>query len=209
MQKIYEFLNRYHLLLIGILILGLFLRLYDLDEESIWTDEGWSIHFANQPNVWEVVKIMAQDVHPPLYFVILHYWMEIFGDSEFALRLPSVIFGVGSIFVIYKVGKLAFNKEVGLISALLLAVSFFHIIHSQQIRHYGLMALLVLVSMYFYLKLIKGQWSRKNIIFYVIGSLLLLYTHLLSFLFILIQNIYFIIKIVLAGKNLLISNIQV
>jgi uncharacterized membrane protein len=87
-------------------------------------------------NLFQIVENSAQSVHPPLYYVILHYWINLFGDTEFSTRFLSVIFGLFSIFMIYKVGTLLFNKNVGMLSSLLLALSVFHIQYSQEVRMY-------------------------------------------------------------------------
>jgi uncharacterized membrane protein len=181
-------LNRDELALMAILFIGLFLRVYDLSGESIWFDEAFSIELANS-GLFGVLEESAQDIHPPLYNVLLHYWIVLFGDSEFSTRFMSVIFGVFAIFMIYKVGSLIFDEEVGIFGALLLALSNFHIYYSQESRMYSLMALLTLLSMYFFLKIL----SNRNVIdavAYVLCSIFLVYTHYFGLFIIIAQNIY-------------------
>jgi mannosyltransferase len=157
------------------LVLGLVLRLYDLGAESIWVDEVDSIHWARL-GLRELLAELSQSVHPPLYFVILHYWVALFGDSEFSVRLPSVVFGVLALPMIYKVGELLFGKRVGAFSALILATSLFHISWSQEARGYSLVALLALASMYFFIRLREnGRLILR--VGYVLASSLLAYTH--------------------------------
>ncbi|MCH7518411.1 MAG: glycosyltransferase family 39 protein [Candidatus Dadabacteria bacterium] len=187
---IIDFIRNNYLLLL-IFLVGLFLRIYDLSSESIWYDEAISVAVAKLDLLAQVKwSFIQNDNNPPLYYTILHYWVWIFGDSEFASRLPSAIFGSFSIIAIYSVGRFLFNKNVGLLAALILATSVFHIKYSQEARAYSLLAFLTLVSYYFYLK-IGSSKQRSYFVGYVISSILLLYTHYYGFLIIAAQNIFF------------------
>lgn len=135
--------------------------------------------------------LFYSDNNPPLYHILLHYWISLFGNSEFATRFLSVIFGFFAIFMIYKVGSLIFDKEVGIISSLILGLSVFHIHYSQEARMYSLMTLLTLISIYFFIRLIKER-SFIVLIGYILSSILLMYTHIYSLFIILGQNIYLI-----------------
>src|SRR3989338_6308787 len=133
------------LILSGVLLVGLFLRIYDLGGESLWTDEGISIRVSNS-DLSHIIKDRAINFHTPFYFIILHYWILLFGNSEFATRFLSLIFGFCALFMIYKLGSLIFDEEVGIFASLLLTLSIFHIYYSQEVRMYSLLALLTLVS---------------------------------------------------------------
>ncbi len=114
-----------HLILLASLVLiGTFLRVYQLGTQSLWDDEAFSV-WISKLSVPQMVQITAADVHPPLYYYLLHYWTIIFGTSESALRLVSVLFGVLAIPMIYVVGRQLFNEEAGLLGALILALSSF------------------------------------------------------------------------------------
>ena len=78
-------------LLLAILITAAVLRLLFLADHSYWVDELWSIKFASLNLLELVSEIAAIDVHPPLYYALLHFWMQTFGDSEFAVRSLSVV----------------------------------------------------------------------------------------------------------------------
>ncbi|MFX0202078.1 MAG: glycosyltransferase family 39 protein [Candidatus Hodarchaeota archaeon] len=186
------------LILLAILFLGLFLRIYDLGNESIWVDEGISIRLAHL-KPFQIIEDRASNIHPPLYFVILHYWVNLFGDSEFSTRFLSVIFGLLTIFMICKVGGLVFDKEVGILSSLLLGLSVFHIHYSQETRSYSLMALLTLLSIYFFVKLLEKR-SLVVAIGYILSSILLMYTHLFGLFIIVAQNIYLVTLFLLSSE---------
>ena len=182
-------IKRNIVLLLVILALAFLLRAYGLSDESLWYDEGLSISHARL-NVLGISDDLARkDTHPPLYCIILHYWMMPFGDSECSVRFLSVIFGTLAVLAIYKIAGLLFDRRTALISSLFMAISSFHIFFSQEARMYSLMSLLALFSMYFFLKLS----DEKHVIYsigYVIVTASLIYTHYAGFLLIFIQNIY-------------------
>ena len=177
--------KKYSLLII-ILFIGIILRVYDLSTESIWLDEGYSIVTAKL-DFLQVARV--QDDIPPLYYLILHWWIQFFGDSEFSVRFPSVIFGLLSILMAYKTAHHLFDKNAGILCSLLISLSVFQIHYSQEARNYSLTALLSLLSMYFFLKFLAN--NRKSIlVFYILFSALLTYSHVYGWFIIISQNIY-------------------
>lgn len=175
--------------ILTILLVGLFFRLYDLSGESIWLDEGLSIEFANL-NLSQI--FFLHDTSPPLYYILLHWWIHLFGISEFSVRFPSAILGCLSVFMMYKIGSQLFDNYTGIFSSLLMAFSVFHIQYSQEARTYSLTVLLTLFSMYFFIKLLR-EMSYINLIGYVIFSILLIYSHIYGLFIIIAQNIHFIV----------------
>lgn len=194
-----DFIKSNYLILL-IFLLGLALRIYDLAGESIWYDEAVSV-VASRLGIGELIKwiIETKDGNPPLYYLILHYWVPVFGDSEFMSRLPSAIFGSLSVFGIYAVGIRLFNKKTGLIAALFIATSYFHIRYAQEARAYTLMVLLSLVSIYCLLRITD---SKKRVFgfFYVISSALMMYTHYFGAFIIILQNIFCFTLFIMDGK---------
>ena len=180
--------NNYLILLI--VLLGAALRLYNLSGESVWLDEVVSIEYAKL-NIPDQIRLIFEDAdnNPPLYYTILHYWIAWFGDSEFSSRLPSAIFGSLSILFIYMVGCALFDKKVGIISALVLAISEFNIQYSQEARAYSLMAMLTLISYYYFLRIMVSRRTIDSAA-YVVPSLLLMYSHFYGLLIIVSQSIY-------------------
>jgi mannosyltransferase len=176
--------------IILILLLGLLLRVYDLNTESIWVDELTSIELANS-TLSQIIEDRSQSVNPPLYFIILHYWVHLFGDTEFSVRFPSVIFGAISLVMIYKTGEILADKGVGLLSEFLLALSAFHISYAQEARAYTLMTMLALISMYCFMRLLDSK-KWVFLIGYLVSSILLMYTHFYGLFIVLAQGIYFL-----------------
>jgi 4-amino-4-deoxy-L-arabinose transferase-like glycosyltransferase len=169
-----------------ILSIGSILRFYDLGAESIWLDEGYSIS-VSKLDFFQVLTI--EDDFPPLYYIVLHGWIKLFGDSELSVRFPSMIFGVLSIGAMYKVGALLLDQKKGLISAFLMALSLFHIHYSQEARPYSLTVFLALSSMYGFFKCTE-HWRLTTAAGYILSSALLLYSHVIGLFFLIAQNFY-------------------
>ncbi|MDT4895656.1 MAG: mannosyltransferase [Acidobacteriota bacterium] len=181
------------LLLVALLLIiavGALLRLSALNADSLWLDEASSIEFSNHPPAG-IIEATAKDVHPPLYYFALHYWMLLFGDSETAVRFLSALFGILALPVVYKVATHLFDRSTGLLAAGLLALSRFHLEFSQEARMYSLLCLLSLLSVYYFLKLLEGK-SRYAFAGYIVTSALMMYTHVYSFFIIAAENLYWL-----------------
>lgn len=135
----------------AVLIFGLILRLVSLNQ-SLWLDEATSALVAKMPLYDIFVKFLPGDFHPPFYYLVLKYWTVLFGYSEIALRIPSVLFGLGTIYFTYLIAKRIFNSRVGLFSAILMATSGLSIYYSQEARMYSLAAFLVLALICLFLE---------------------------------------------------------
>jgi 4-amino-4-deoxy-L-arabinose transferase-like glycosyltransferase len=193
-------IKKTELIFILILVLGIFLRIYDLGGESLWLDEGISVNTASK-NLTDIIKIsFSKKVATPLYHIILHYWMNFLGDTEFSVRFLSVIFGSLAIFMIYKVGSLMFDKKTGILSSLILALSAFNIRFSQETRMYSLITFLTLLSMYFFIKFLR-EINYAILISYISSSILLIYAHYVGLFIIITQNIYFFTLYLLNKKE--------
>lgn len=135
-----------------VILLGFLLRLINLNQ-SLWLDEAiTAIAVKNNSFVELITKFSPGDFHPPLYYFFLKIWTNIFGYSEIALRFPSIVFGVLTIFFVYKIGQIIFNKKTGLIAGLIMATNPLAIYYSQEARMYSLAAMAVTASVWFFLK---------------------------------------------------------
>lgn len=159
------------------LLLGAVLRFYKADVQSIWLDEVFSMIHSNPDKSFSEIYtfIKAYDPHPPLYYFLLHIFVKIFGYSTLHARLFSGIIGVAGIYYIYKLAKELFTARVGLIAAALLAVNYFHIYYSQEVRMYTLLLLTTVVSFYYLVRFIKSP-SLKTAVFYGVAASLMIYS---------------------------------
>jgi 4-amino-4-deoxy-L-arabinose transferase-like glycosyltransferase len=134
-------------LLLAVLLLSFGLRIYRLGDKSVWWDEGLAAWAARQ-SLWDSARWTAADVHPPLYFWMLHFWRLGSGDSEFGLRVLSVAVGVLTVAATYKLGQAVSDAPTGLLAALLIGISRFDIWWSQEMRMYAMTALLAALSLW-------------------------------------------------------------
>lgn len=194
-------------LILLIFCVGLFLRLYGLGGESFWFDEKMSLYFSQQDLV-SILNLPSYEAQiPPLYYILLHFWIGLVGTSEFAVRSLSAIFGSLSIFAIYKLGKYLFNVKIGIYSSFILAVSIFHIYFSQEARMYSLLTLTTLISIFFFLKSLNENRLRFWVS-YIIVSILMLYTHFYGIFILIFQFFYLIFYYrnkIGYGKNCLVA----
>ncbi len=171
-----------------LVILGLFLRIYGVADEGISLDESYSIHNA-EGSLGHIVTL--DDPSPFLYLLLIKPFAGLSDGNIFFSRLPFMILGALSIFLIYLLGKKIFDGKVGLISALILTFSPYHIYYSQEARTYSLLFFSCLLSLYFFLKLLDED-TKKNYLYYFLSTSILLYAHIFAVFVVLVQNIYFI-----------------
>ncbi len=137
-------------------LLALGLRLIRLAYQPLWWDEGWSLFFATS-GFREMLELTAVDIHPPLYYLVLHYWIRVFGSGVVSVRFLSVLLGTAAVPLLYAAGRRLAGHRGGLLAGLLLAVSPFHIFYSQEVRMYGLVTLLGAAAFYF-----TTLWEARN-----------------------------------------------
>jgi mannosyltransferase len=128
------------LVALALTVLAAYLRLRDITVESLWWDEvvSWQ---QSRGSLAELIAMTATDNYPPLQNLLIHFSMRLLGENELALRLPSALLGTLNVLALYWVGTLVGGRAVGLLAALLLCVSGFHIWYSQEARMYALLAL--------------------------------------------------------------------
>ncbi len=164
---------------------ALALRAHRLGVQSVWLDEGLSIIFARPPLPELLPRLITQDIHPPFYVVTLHFWRELAGESEFAVRFLSVAFGVLLVPLVYRLALDLFiavredageARVAGLIGALLVAVSPFLVYYSQEARNYIVVTFWTALSCFAFWRALGGH-GRRWWATYAVASALVVYTH--------------------------------
>jgi mannosyltransferase len=187
-------LNKNQLYLIGIMLvilLGTFLRLHQIDKESIRLDEAQSIWQASH-SLQYISEYMAQNVHLPLHNSLLHLWIRVFGSSEVAVRMMSAIPGILSLPAIYLLGREIFNdRRKSFVLLMVSALSPFWIWYSREIRMYTLLTLVSTLSYYLFLRVLRDS-RPANVILYILVNLVGIYTHYFFTLVLLVQAVYFL-----------------
>lgn len=184
-MKIITIISR-NLQLTIILLIGLILRLVSSISHTFSSDELSALtrlKFNNFSDFFNL-GIMEGDMHPAGVQVFLKIWSSLFGTSELIYRLPFILSGVISIYLIYLIGR-NINQNTGLISASIMAALTFPVIQSELARPYSPGLLFILFSTLYILKLIKrenkiGIWKDTLILGLLIGATM--YMHYFAFL---------------------------
>jgi hypothetical protein len=150
-------------LVIVITLIGGGLRVFLLDHKGMWLDETFSVWLADH-NALEMLQwILKIDQHPPLYYLLLHSWIGLNGDTPYDVRLLSALFGAGTIPVIYLIGKRISGVIIGLAAAVFLALSPFNIYYAQEARMYTFLTFNAAVAMYALVRLLTDSRSARPI----------------------------------------------
>ncbi|MDP3982632.1 MAG: glycosyltransferase family 39 protein [bacterium] len=157
--------------------------------QPIWRDEAFSILVA-QTNPQEIIRATSADFTPPLFYLILHYWMLLFGTSEVVTRLLSLVFHIGTIATVYLLTKALCrelklkNQQLPLYASILTLLNPMLLYYGFEVRAYSLLTLFVTLSFY-------ALVTRRNYL-YIISASLGLYTHYYFALAYLSQIIYLV-----------------
>jgi hypothetical protein len=128
-----------------LLALSLLLRTRALDV-GFWIDEGLSVGISDRP-LGDIPSVLRQDGSPPLYYVLLHFWLDLAGRSESSVHMLSVVFGLLCVPVAYWAGGLVFGRRTAWVAAVLAAFNPYLTQFAQEGRMYSLVSLLGLVSL--------------------------------------------------------------
>ncbi|MCX7919735.1 MAG: glycosyltransferase family 39 protein [bacterium] len=145
-----------HWLICLITVIAAGMRFYALSEKSFWVDEIIATLVSSRP-IDRIFAIRVDDVTPPLRDYLAHFLFLVFGRGEFALRLPSAVFGTASIPLLYFIGYKWFNKSTGIIAAILLTISPFFLHHSQDGRMYPMFIFFSISSLFLLLLAIEKE----------------------------------------------------
>ena len=185
------------LLVTLVIAIAVFLRFYHIDFQSLWYDEVHSTNGADPDlSFGEIVEYSRTD-QPPLFFLILHYCFKIFGFNDLVARSVVAVIGVTGVVAMFFLGKEIKDVNLGLISALLTAVNFFHISYSQEVRFYSLLFLLSAFSFFYFIRTLKN-FRVLDIALYTVCISAAIYTHYYGMVLlgaqVLVYLIFFILK---------------
>ncbi|MDB5307315.1 MAG: hypothetical protein JWO38_1517 [Gemmataceae bacterium] len=192
--------------LAAILLVGLLLRSWEWTGRGLWFDEAFTWRLVEFPFA-EMMDRATRDNSPPFYYVVLHAWIRVFGDSLAALRGLNVLFGllaVGGMYLFVREagrGRGESGRGLALFVAALTATSAFQVRYSGEVRPYALGAALAAGSAWALFRAIRpGPPSTRAWVGYGVVTLLLAYTHYYALFMIAGQGV-FLAGWVLAGAG--------
>jgi len=160
-------------LLIGVVILvAALLRLWKLGQVPFMHDEFSALLRTRFDNFHDFIQQgIMPDSHPIGVEAFLWFWVRVFGWSEFWVKLPFALMGIGSVYLVYLIGKQWFNRKVGLFSAAFFAVSQFTVFYSQLARPYSAGLFFVLLMAWFWYKVVFGtKTSTKDYVGFALSA---------------------------------------
>lgn len=150
---------------------------------SLWGDEAFASILA-QKNIHDIITIVARDTSPPLHYILLHFWMQMFGTSEIAIRTLPLLLFVFLAFVVHKFAEDVFGKKAGTWAFFLTLLNPFLFLYAFEARMYMLLALTATLSVWFF---VTKRWGP-----YVLATAAALYTHHFSLFIVIVHIVYYV-----------------
>lgn len=179
-------------ILVLLVLLGFALRLYHLDFQSLWRDELDAILFARRDLSGLSPLFVRPGHNGPLYYLILHFWIRLVGDSEFSVRFFSVVFGVLAVPLVFRLGGRWVGQKGSLMAALLCATSPYLIWYSQEGKMYALLLFLSMLATETYLSALERDRAYLWLL-YLLVMAASMYVHLLSVLIVPFHLLLFLV----------------
>lgn len=172
--------------LVAVIILALGARFHAITVPVIWYDEAYSLLLAegSPAYIWATT---ARDVHPPLYYVLLHFWMLLFGNGVLAARSLSALADVGTLLLCIKLMSLVTTRRATWMAALLLALLPMSARYSQEVRMYTLLGFWLMGATVALVCWIKVPDQKRYPVFYVLLMTAAFYTHYFAALCVLVH----------------------
>ena len=175
--------------LLSILVLAALARFYDLTAAAIWGDEGSSLLLSQYSlaGIWEHA---AHDVHPPLYFMLLHGWIDLFGDGIFSIRCLSALPGIATVGLGVWLVDLLATRRAALLGGVLLALLPTAVRYSQEVRMYSLLGLWLIGATIALMYWIRRPQRTRYLVMYTLLMSAAFYTHYFTALCVLCHWLY-------------------
>lgn len=183
------------ILFIATVILACGINFYTLNQQSIRLDESQSLWVAPK-TIPGILQYIAKDVHLPLYHILLHFWIKIFGPEIYMARILSFMFFIATIPVLYKLAKESSNTKTAMLTVTLFVLSPFVMWYSNETRMYSLFTLTTCANHLYFLRLLRSK-GEKGSIGYLISGVIGVYSHYFFNLMMLVQYLFIFAKILI------------
>lgn len=172
--------------LIGFFFLALVVRVVHLVDTDIAGDEPFSIFIA-QFGVSCIIEFLSTGNNPPLFEILLHYYMKLFGNDNYSLRLLPMLFSSATVIPLFLLGARFFNLRIAITSSALFVFALQHIQFAHEVRVYSFLVLMTAWSLYFFLSSLNHPDRKLNWLGLFCCNLILIYSHFTSFYFLAVQ----------------------
>lgn len=162
-------------------------KLFFITSRDISLDEPFTLFHA-QFDLNHILKLPAEnEPNPPLYMILLHFWIAAFGIGAFAVRLLPLLFHAFTTVVVYQTGRKFFTPTTGLLASFFLIASTYHFYFALESRTYSLLALATACSLYFFLSVAQKPANRLAFAGLIISNAALLYSHYFGWFIVFVQ----------------------
>lgn len=152
-------------------------KLYYIGVPYIWFDESGMI-FNAEHSIGYILRLPSwNEPNPPLFMLLLHFWMKLFGISPYSVRIIPLIFNALTVVFIYFTGKKFFSLRSGILASGIFILSTFHFYFGIEARPYSMMSMATTASLYCFLSLINSYENKKFLIALVLANFILIYSH--------------------------------
>ncbi|MFK8037840.1 MAG: glycosyltransferase family 39 protein [Crocinitomicaceae bacterium] len=180
-----------YLTLLLLLILALVIKGIYIGQMGIGADEAFSVYTA-QLSPLKIIQWLNTGDNPPLWELVMHYWIQGFGLSEISVRFPAYLFNVLTVIPIFLIGDRFVNRKAAVFASLLFIFSSLSLFLAHEARVYSLLGFLGALSVYSFLSAIKSPNMVKYLVILTICNGLILYSHYLGYWLVLVQMILFV-----------------
>jgi len=187
MKGFINYISSHKVILFSVFILSLnfVLKILFIDSNDVAKDEPFSIYTAQMP-LSDIIVYLRGGNNPPLYEILLHFWIKLFGIGAFSVRFPSLIFSCLTAVVIFRIGKSVFSFSTGVVASFIFTLSSLQMYFAHEARVYPLFLLLASLSFLLLLKyIIEGK--KIFLILLCLIDILLIYSHYFGFFILLNQ----------------------
>lgn len=167
-----------------LIVLAVVVRLPNLGE-SVWYDEVWYAAHGASYSLSDLWAHFLQEPPAPLYGVVMFFWVRVFGDGEIAVRVPSLLLGLASIGLTYRIAGAHGSPRVALLAAAFLCVSPVHVWYSQEATPYAMTLVFLLASVLAWMRLREDPTRPSRYAAYAGCLLVTVFTHYFTALFLL------------------------
>lgn len=175
-----------------IMVLAITVRFYGITLPYVWYDEAFSV-WISALSPGEIWFHTGRDVHPPLYYLLLHGWMELFGKTPFSIRAPSAIAGVLTVAVCITLARKTLGYRAAIITGFLMALFPVSVRFSQEARMYALVGLFLVGATLALVCWLKHSERHRYGVLYAVLMAAALYTHYYAVLAVLAHWLYLVV----------------
>lgn len=168
-------------------LIAFFWKFAYIGTRDVCMDEPFTIFHA-QKSVKEILILPSQnEPNPPLFMLLLHFWIELFGNSPYSVRILPLLFNALTVVFIYFTGKKFFNMQVALFASALFLFSTYHFYFALETRAYSLLSLGTAASLYYFLSFVENDKDRRMLAGLIVSNIVLVYAHYFGWFAVLIQ----------------------